>query len=117
MPSSFSTSCARRRAISSARSRRRASTCSLLKSGVKRSPFLSESHVGTLGCRAVAVAVVSDTTGYLPRELAEANQITLVSLYMVFGGERTVRESEITDYEAFFEELRGAEQLPTTSQP
>jgi DegV family protein with EDD domain len=68
-------------------------------------------------CPAVAVAVVTDTTSYLPGELAAANQIHLVSLYVVFGGERTVREADITDYDAFFEELRGAEQLPTTSQP
>jgi DegV family protein with EDD domain len=40
-----------------------------------------------------------------------------VSLYVVFGGERTVRESDITDFAAFFEELRGTEKLPTTSQP
>jgi DegV family protein with EDD domain len=65
----------------------------------------------------VAVAVVTDTTSYLPGDLAEANQIHLVSLYVVFGGERTVREADITDYDAFFEELRSAEQLPTTSQP
>jgi DegV family protein with EDD domain len=65
----------------------------------------------------VGVAVVSDTTSYLPREVVEANRIHLVSLYVVFGGERTVREADITDYAAFFEELRGTEQLPTTSQP
>ncbi|MEA2467849.1 MAG: fatty acid kinase fatty acid binding subunit [Thermoleophilaceae bacterium] len=65
----------------------------------------------------MAVAVVTDTTSYLPGDLAEANQIHLVSLYVVFGGERTVREADITDYDAFFEELRGTEQLPTTSQP
>ena len=65
----------------------------------------------------MAVAVVSDTTGYLPDDLTEANQIHLVSLYVVFGGERTVREADITDYSAFFDELRGAERLPTTSQP
>jgi DegV family protein with EDD domain len=65
----------------------------------------------------VAVAVVTDTTSYLPGDVAEANQIQLVSLYVVFGGERTVREADITDYDAFFEELRGADQLPTTSQP
>ena len=35
----------------------------------------------------------------------------------MFGGDRTVPEVEITDYPAFFEELRGAEKLPTTSQP
>jgi DegV family protein with EDD domain len=65
----------------------------------------------------VPVAVVSDTTSYLPGDLAEANQIHLVSLYVVFGGERTVREADITDYDAFFDDLRGTEQLPTTSQP
>ena len=65
----------------------------------------------------MAVAVVTDTTSYLPGDLAEANHLHLVSLYVVFGGERTVREADITDYDAFFDELRGTEQLPTTSQP
>jgi DegV family protein with EDD domain len=65
----------------------------------------------------VGVAVVSDTTGYLPENVVEANRIHLVSLYVVFGGDRTVPEAEITDYGDFFEELRRAEQLPTTSQP
>jgi DegV family protein with EDD domain len=49
--------------------------------------------------------------------VVEANRIHLVSLYVVFGGERTVPEVEITDYAAFFEELRSIEKLPTTSQP
>ena len=65
----------------------------------------------------MAVSVVTDTTSYLPRELAEANQIQIVSLYVVWGGDRTVPEAEITDYDRFFDELRSAEQLPTTSQP
>jgi DegV family protein with EDD domain len=63
------------------------------------------------------VAVVTDTTGYLPNELADSNGIQVVSLYVNFGGERTVREADITDYDAFYEELRGADALPTTSQP
>src|SRR5918993_183466 len=50
------------------------------------------------------VAVVTDSTSYVPP-------------YVVFGGERTVPEVEITDYHAFFEELRSIERLPTTSQP
>jgi DegV family protein with EDD domain len=65
----------------------------------------------------VGVAVVSDTTAYLPDDVVRANRIHVVSLYVVFGGERTVPEAEITDYAAFFEELRSVEQLPTTSQP
>src|SRR3954447_10704625 len=111
MPSSAALICRRRSAISSARSRSRASTLSLSIVAKRSSLRLS------VGCAAVGVAVVSDTTGYLPRDVVEANRIHLVSLYVVFGGERTERESDITDYAAFFEELRGAEQLPTTSQP
>jgi DegV family protein with EDD domain len=62
-------------------------------------------------------SVVTDTTGYLPPDVVEANQITLVSLYVNWGGERTEREADITDIEAFMQELRVGEQLPTTSQP
>ena len=49
--------------------------------------------------------------------LVERHGIHVVPLYIVFGGDRTVPETDITDYNAFFEELRGAESLPTTSQP
>jgi DegV family protein with EDD domain len=63
------------------------------------------------------VAVVTDSTAYLPPDLVERHRITIVPLYVVFGGERTVPEVEITDYDAFFEELRTADSLPTTSQP
>ncbi|HKP91885.1 MAG TPA: DegV family protein [Thermoleophilaceae bacterium] len=63
------------------------------------------------------VAVVSDTTAYLPSEVVAANDIRLVSLYVNFGAERTEREADIRDYDAFYEELRTAEALPTTSQP
>ena len=63
------------------------------------------------------VAVVSDSTCYLPPGLAEREGVALVDLYIVFGGDRTVPESEITDYPGFFDELRSAEHLPTTSQP
>lgn len=64
-----------------------------------------------------SVSVVTDTTAYLPPELVEERGITLIPLYVVFGSDRMERESDITDYEAFFEELRGAESLPKTSQP
>jgi DegV family protein with EDD domain len=63
------------------------------------------------------VALVTDSTSYLPPELIERHGIRVVPLYIVFGAERTVPEVEITDYPAFFEELRHAENLPSTSQP
>jgi len=63
------------------------------------------------------LAVVTDSTSYLPPELIERHGIHVVPLYVVFHGDRTVPEVDITDYPAFFEELRSAEKLPTTSQP
>src|SRR5918997_3074014 len=63
------------------------------------------------------VAVVTDSTVSLPEELLSRHGIHVVPLYVVFGGDRTVPETEITDYDLFFEELRAAETLPTTSQP
>ena len=63
------------------------------------------------------VAVVTDSTSYLPDALVERLGIHVVPLYVVFGGDRTVRETDIQDYPAFFEELRAADELPTTSQP
>jgi fatty acid kinase fatty acid binding subunit len=63
------------------------------------------------------VAVVTDSTANLPPNLIERHDIQVVPLYVIFGGDRTVPETEITDYPAFFEELRGSESLPRTSQP
>ena len=63
------------------------------------------------------VAVVTDTTANLPGALVAELDLTVVPLYVIFGPDRTVRESDITDYPAFFDELRAAESLPTTSQP
>ncbi|MEA2406189.1 MAG: fatty acid kinase fatty acid binding subunit [Thermoleophilaceae bacterium] len=60
---------------------------------------------------------MTDSTSYLPPELVERHDISVVPLYVVFGGDRTVPEIDITDYPAFFDELRTAEKLPTTSQP
>jgi DegV family protein with EDD domain len=62
-------------------------------------------------------AVVTDSTAYLPEEVVEQHRIGVVPLYVVFGSDRTVQETDITDYPALFEELRTAEELPTTSQP
>jgi DegV family protein with EDD domain len=62
------------------------------------------------------VAVVSDTTNYLPRALAKAQGIHQVSLYVGWEGE-PVRELEMPDFDAFYERLRTDSRTPTTSQP
>jgi DegV family protein with EDD domain len=63
------------------------------------------------------VTVVTDSTAYLPKEVVDQNKIALVSLYINWDGKRTERESDITDIQAFMEELRMGDHLPTTSQP
>ncbi|HEV3002756.1 MAG TPA: DegV family protein [Solirubrobacteraceae bacterium] len=62
------------------------------------------------------VAVVTDTTHYLPADLVARHDLHLVSLYVRWGGEQ-LRESEMEDFGAFYERLRSARELPTTSQP
>ena len=62
------------------------------------------------------VAVVSDTTHYLPRALADSNDIHQVSLYVNWG-DRQSREADVPDLDAYYDELRGGRELPTTSQP
>lgn len=62
------------------------------------------------------VAVVTDTTPYLPDELVEANDIHTVSLYVHWQG-RADRESDLPDFDRYYEHLRTAAELPTTSQP
>ncbi len=64
----------------------------------------------------MAVAIVSDTCHYLPREVIAENDIHEVSLY-VHWADITQRESEISDYDAYYARLGSAAELPTTSQP
>jgi DegV family protein with EDD domain len=62
------------------------------------------------------VAVVTDSTAYLPRDLVAARGIREVSLY-VNDGAGPRRELDIDDYARFYDDLRSAAHLPTTSQP
>ena len=63
------------------------------------------------------VAVVTDTTQYLPREVVDRHGLSLVSLYVNWDG-RTDRESDMPTYDAFYDYLRTSDgDLPSTSQP
>jgi DegV family protein with EDD domain len=62
------------------------------------------------------VAVVTDSTPYLPTRLVERLGVQQVSLYVGWDGElRPEREYE--DLDAFYARLRDSPRLPTTSQP
>jgi DegV family protein with EDD domain len=61
-------------------------------------------------------AVVCDTTAYLPTDLLAERDIKTISLYVSVDGEQE-RESEISDFDSFYERLRASESGATTSQP
>jgi len=71
-------------------------------------------HAGV--SRGRRVAVVTDSTTYLPPELIERWRIQQVSLYVGWGGE-LLPERDYTDLDAFYARLQDSQQLPTTSQP
>ena len=62
------------------------------------------------------VAVVTDTTHYLPRDLVTRLDLHQVSLYVTFEGE-TEREADITDLADFYTRLSASSEMPSTSQP
>jgi DegV family protein with EDD domain len=64
----------------------------------------------------MAVAIVTDTTHYLPASVVAGNDLHEVSLYVSEDG-TAVRESELGDLGAFYARLRDARELPRTSQP
>ena len=64
----------------------------------------------------MAVAVVTDSTHYLPHALLADLGVREVSLYVGWDGSLR-REAEIDDLGAFYDELRPAATVPTTSQP
>jgi DegV family protein with EDD domain len=64
----------------------------------------------------MTVAVVTDSTHYLPADVLARHGVHVVSLY-VKRGATLERESEIVDLDAFYERLRSAPDVPTTSQP
>ena len=65
----------------------------------------------------MGVAVVTDSTHYLPAAIVAANALHAVPLYVTFDG-TLARESDMLDLQDFYERLRGAaSDMPTTSQP
>jgi DegV family protein with EDD domain len=63
-----------------------------------------------------SVAVATDSTHYLPRELADSEGIHQVGLYVGWQGEPE-RELQMDGFQRFYERLRTESELPTTSQP
>ncbi|WP_270180110.1 DegV family protein [Alkalihalobacillus sp. CinArs1] len=62
------------------------------------------------------VAVVTDSTAYIPGELLDEYDITMVPLSVIFGNESYLEEKELKA-EEFFDQIRNDDDLPKTSQP
>lgn len=62
------------------------------------------------------VAVITDTTAYIPKEIRKAHGIHAVALEVIFDDETYKEEFDLTT-EAFYEKIKTTEKLPTTSQP
>jgi DegV family protein with EDD domain len=69
-----------------------------------------------MGGASTRVAVVTDSTTYLPEQLIDRWSIQRVSLYVGWHGDLRP-EPEYADLDAFYAQLRDSPQLPTTSQP
>jgi DegV family protein with EDD domain len=64
------------------------------------------------------VAVVTDSTHYMPRDVAERHGLHTVSLYVRWGEPPADdREADLPNFDGFYAHLRSARELPTTSQP
>jgi DegV family protein with EDD domain len=65
----------------------------------------------------VPVAVVSDTTNYLPRDVVAGQDIQEVSLYVSLDGAQQREADILEDPDSFYDRLRASTEAATTSQP
>ena len=62
------------------------------------------------------IAIVTDSTAYLPKEIIEKYNIHVVPLSVNFKN-KTLKEGFDISTKDFYEKMAGMEELPTTSQP
>ncbi|ATO43835.1 DegV family protein [Loigolactobacillus coryniformis] len=62
------------------------------------------------------IAVVTDSTAYLPQQLIDENNITVVPIPVVLDGQTYNEGVDVTSTE-FYEKLRHSENFPSTAQP
>lgn len=79
-------------------------------------PLVSSSEDARTPDESATVAVVTDSTTYLPRPLVKRWAIHEVSLYVGWEGDLQP-EHQYGDLDAFYARLRESPVLPTTSQP
>jgi DegV family protein with EDD domain len=63
------------------------------------------------------IAIVTDSTSDIPKNMVNENQITSVPLSVIFEEETFLDDGKQITTEEFYKKLRSAEKLPTTTQP
>ncbi|RFU66860.1 DegV family protein [Bacillus sp. V59.32b] len=61
-------------------------------------------------------AVVTDSTAYIPKEVRDKYHIHMIPLNVIIGQEAYREETDLSA-DDFYEEIKRADKLPTTSQP
>jgi DegV family protein with EDD domain len=63
------------------------------------------------------VAIVTDSTSDIPKEIAEQLNITIVPLMVTFGDESFLDDGKEITIDEFYKRIRTSDKLPTTTQP
>ncbi len=63
----------------------------------------------------MGIKIVTDSTCYIPKDVRERQEISVVSLSVNFENETYIEEE--TDYAFFYDKLEKSDKLPTSSQP
>src|SRR5690554_1140972 len=64
----------------------------------------------------MTVAIITDSTAYIPKEIREEYNIQMIPLTVTFNGASYQEEVDLTTTE-FYEKVREEKVLPKTSQP
>jgi DegV family protein with EDD domain len=63
------------------------------------------------------VAIVTDSTSDIPKEMLDKFNITVVPLKVIFGEESFLDDGKEITLDEFYQKIRTSEKLPTTTQP
>jgi len=63
------------------------------------------------------IAIVTDSTSDIPKDMVKEHQITSVPLSVIFGEKTFLDDGIQITIEEFYKKLRSEEKLPTTTQP
>ena len=65
----------------------------------------------------MTVAIITDSSSDVPKDICEKYNISVVPLYIIFGKETYRDDGKQLSIEKFYEKIRTSTSMPTTSQP